>query len=254
MWSQTEIPWLKINDFLLHTEKPYEPKSFSEITIKKIYSLIPYDQARVFLVNGNDKIYDSILLEVEQQWDDVYRQYFSRIENGRYSLSRQMEGSSPILGGNGGVIDWSRQKVDEFLENYIKPQGIKYSVGFRLIDADNMTKSIFCLDRTGYRGFSEHEIEIVYIVFPHLENLFRNVTILGSILSHPKNSQLENILTGREYEIVELLSRGMTPMKIAGKFGISLQTVYKHIANIHTKLNISNRQELLLKVYEFRGA
>jgi DNA-binding CsgD family transcriptional regulator len=43
-------------------------------------------------------------------------------------------------------------------------------------------------------------------------------------------------------------------MKIAERFGISLQTVYKHIANIHSKLNISSRQELLLKVYESRGA
>jgi DNA-binding CsgD family transcriptional regulator len=254
MWSAAEIPWLKINDFLLHSEKSYEPKSFSEQIIKKLYSLIPYDQARVFLVNGNDKVYDSILLEVDQQWDDAYRQYFSSIENGRYSLSHQMEGGSPILGGNGGVVDWSKNKADEFLQNYIKPQGIRYSVGFRLKDADNMTKSIFCLDRMGYRGFSEHEINIISIVFPHLENLFRNVTILGSIISHPKNSQLEKILTGREYEIVELLSRGMPPIRIAEKFGISLQTVYKHIANIYTKLNISSRQELLLKVYESSGA
>jgi DNA-binding CsgD family transcriptional regulator len=254
MWSTTEIPWVKINHFLLHSEKPYEPKSFSEQIIKKLYSLIPYDQARVFLVNGNDKVYDSILVEVEQQWDDAYRQYFSSIENGRYSLSNQMVGGSPILGIDGGVVDWSKNKVDEFLENYIKPQGIRYSVGFRLKDTDNTTKSIFCLDRMGYCGFSEHEIEIISIVFPHLENLFRKVTVLGSILSHPKNPQLEKILTDREYEVVEYLSRGMLPVKVAEKFGISLQTVYKHIANIHTKLNVSNRQELLLKVYESKGA
>ena len=252
MWSAIDLPWSKINDFLLYAEEPSEPKSFSEQIINKLYTLIPYDQARVYLISGNEKVYDDILVNVEKDWDDAYLQYFSIIENGRFSLSRHMENGSPILGVDGDVVDWSRKKADEFLENYIKPQGLRYSVGFRLKDADNMIKSIFCLDRIGYCGFSQQEIEIVRIVFPHLENLFRNVTILGSTYSHPKNSQLEKILTGREYEIVELLSRGMAPNKIAEKFGISLQTVYKHIANMHTKLNISSRQELLLKVYESR--
>jgi DNA-binding CsgD family transcriptional regulator len=254
MWSSHEIPWLKINDFLLNAEKPAEPKSFSEQIIRKIYSLIPYDQARVYFVNGNDKVYDQILLEVDQQWDVAYLQYFSKLDNGRYSLAQRMEDSNPILGVDGGVINWNKKKTDEFLEHYIKPQGLSSSVGFRLKDSDNTTKSIFCLDRIGNCNFSQNEIEIVRKVYPHLENLFKHVTILGSIFSQTKTSELEKVLTGREYEIVDLLSKGMSPIKIAKKCGISLQTVYKHIANIYAKLQISSRQELMIKVYETGGA
>ena len=46
------------------------------------------------------------------------------IENGRFSLSRHMENGSPILGVDGDMVDWSRKQADEFLENYIKPQGL----------------------------------------------------------------------------------------------------------------------------------
>ena len=77
MWSTIDLPWSKINDFLLHVEEPSEPKSFSEQIINRLYNLIPYDQARVYLINGNEKVYDDILVNVEKEWDDAYLQYFS---------------------------------------------------------------------------------------------------------------------------------------------------------------------------------
>lgn len=53
-------------------------------------------------------------------------------------------------------------------------------------------------------------------------------------------------LTPREREICRLLTQGASPAAIAGKLCVSRPTVYKHIANIHEKLHVTNRQELLL--------
>ena len=37
-------------------------------------------------MNDFGKIYDQVLIGVEQTWSDVYLEDYSRIENGRYSI------------------------------------------------------------------------------------------------------------------------------------------------------------------------
>jgi DNA-binding CsgD family transcriptional regulator len=54
-------------------------------------------------------------------------------------------------------------------------------------------------------------------------------------------------LTNKENEILELLQQGKTNKEIASEFFISVSTVKTHINNIFKKMNISNRNELLLK-------
>jgi DNA-binding CsgD family transcriptional regulator len=252
MWSSNEIPWMKIDEFLLNVEVVQEPRAFSEQVIRKMFALIPYDQARVYLVNENGKIYDHILFEVKKEWSDAYIHYFSKIENGRYSLLNKirMDGTSFIPGVEGAVIDWSRKQADEFLNNYIRPQGLSFSAGFRVFDADNLSNCIYCIDRISRSGYTRTEIEIIRKIAPHLNNLFKNVAILGSAYRRPRSPDIQKVLTPRELEIADLLRKGMTPSKIGSRINISLPTVYRHIANIHSKLEVSNRQELLLKLMD----
>ncbi len=50
-------------------------------------------------------------------------------------------------------------------------------------------------------------------------------------------------LTGREVEILGMLSRGLANKQIAVQLGISEHTVKFHVSSIYTKLNVSNRTE-----------
>ena len=50
---------------------------------------ISYDQARAYFVNENGKIFDQVLVGVEQTWSDVYVGYYSKVEDGRYSIPTQ---------------------------------------------------------------------------------------------------------------------------------------------------------------------
>ncbi len=83
-------------------------------------------------------------------------------------------------------------------------------------------------------------------VQPHLDNLHRNLYVLSS--TGISNGEARKVLTAREAQIAGLLCKGMTPAKIARTLSLSLPTVYRHIANIHAKLGVSNRQELLLRL------
>ncbi len=53
-------------------------------------------------------------------------------------------------------------------------------------------------------------------------------------------------LTGRELEVVTLITEGSTNKHIATTFGISEETVKRHLTNIFNKLGVGNRLELAL--------
>lgn len=50
-------------------------------------------------------------------------------------------------------------------------------------------------------------------------------------------------LTGREVEVLELLAEGLSNKAIAGRLGISDQTVKFHVASISGKLGAANRTD-----------
>lgn len=62
-----------------------------------------------------------------------------------------------------------------------------------------------------------------------------------------QSEMTENLLSSRESEILELLSKGLTNKVISEQLFISPFTVKRHIENIYQKLQAHNRTELLQK-------
>ena len=57
-----------------------------------------------------------------------------------------------------------------------------------------------------------------------------------------------HLLTEREKETVELMSKGLTYKKIALEMDVSHETVKMHLKNIYRKLEVQNKIEALQKV------
>ena len=62
-------------------------------------------------------------------------------------------------------------------------------------------------------------------------------------------SEESNLLTPKEKEVLELLSKGFLYKEISDKLHISLNTVKQHIHKTYGKLHVSNRTGALLKVF-----
>jgi LuxR family maltose regulon positive regulatory protein len=60
------------------------------------------------------------------------------------------------------------------------------------------------------------------------------------------------VLTGREKEILRVLASGMSRQEIAEAMSISLNTVKTHLANIFTKLGVSNKAEVITMLNNLR--
>jgi DNA-binding NarL/FixJ family response regulator len=61
-------------------------------------------------------------------------------------------------------------------------------------------------------------------------------------------------LTARERQVAQAISRGLTNKQIADEFGISPETVKRHLASIYSKLAIPGRVALAIHVFRTQAA
>src|SRR6187200_2001842 len=67
--------------------------------------------------------------------------------------------------------------------------------------------------------------------------------------SPPKSHPEVDLLSEREYEVLQLLSNGLLYKEISDQLSISIHTVRQHIHKIYEKLHVQNRTEALNKVF-----
>jgi len=61
-------------------------------------------------------------------------------------------------------------------------------------------------------------------------------------------TELKNLsLTTREYEVLQLLTRGYTNAEVAEKLFLSLSTVKTHVSNLFVKMDVKNRTQAVEK-------
>jgi NarL family two-component system response regulator LiaR len=70
--------------------------------------------------------------------------------------------------------------------------------------------------------------------------------VIGSFQKPVVNDE-SAVLSSREREVLELLSKGLLYKEIAEKLGVSHETVKKHLKNIYQKLHVQNKIEALNK-------
>lgn len=237
MRGTEKIPWENIHQVLLECGSIHRPREFCDCVVKKIHQLIPYNQARVLYMDKGLHIIDATLVGVKRWWWDSYMNHYSKLKNRERNTERS-------TGRKINTHDWLKE-TSEFSKEYVRPQGLRYSMGFGLTDTEGNLKCVFSLDRTFLQAFSEGERSVMEILYPHLNNLFTN-------MSYSEGEEKENpafqLLTPREQEIGRFLCQGKSPADIADFLCISIATVYRHINNMHVKLNVSSRQELILRL------
>ena len=67
-----------------------------------------------------------------------------------------------------------------------------------------------------------------------------------------ENTTSEDILSSKENEVLELISKGYTTKKIAEKLFVSTRTIETHRSNIIKKLKVKNTAELIKKAVKLK--
>lgn len=242
------LPWNKINDFLLDCGSHRDPEIFSKRILDRIDGLIPFDQARLYFIDDNGSVYDECLLGVEKQVVSEYHEYYSQVDNCTYSIAnraRAFRNHYPKV--EDCIYDWNKYgQQEQFFQEYVRPYQIRHSFGLALRDPYNTMKCLFSLDRVTDIKYSEKEMAIMGHIRAHLDNLYQNFYVVPPESGRFKKLDDHLPLTTREAEVAELLMQGVTPIHISEKLCLSIGTVNKHIQNMHGKLRVSTRQELIV--------
>jgi len=73
--------------------------------------------------------------------------------------------------------------------------------------------------------------------------------VLSTFNAPMAENPVEELLSKREQEVLELLSKGFLYKEIADKLNISISTVKRHLNSIYTKLQVQNKVEAVNKLY-----
>jgi DNA-binding NarL/FixJ family response regulator len=63
------------------------------------------------------------------------------------------------------------------------------------------------------------------------------------------NNNVSDLISKREQEVLELLSKGFLYKEIADKLNITLSTVKRHLNHVYQKLQVQNKTEAINKMY-----
>jgi len=247
MNTNVNIPWQKIYEFILTCGNEHDLKAFSAEILVGLGALCDFDQSLVYFLDGNGKVYNQYLHNIDKQWSTMYLEYYSKSKTGYYSLVKNLRENpaKPTI----NIRAWEKEPPTEFVSNYIHPRGVKYSLGFALFDLNGKPRTLFALDKTKAENFTETEFMNLSLAVPQLNNLHKNFfTQQTSRQAVDQISWDTTNLTAREIEITNLLCQGISPAVISQSLYISQSTTNKHIAHIYEKMHVSNLQELLVRL------
>ena len=242
------IDYKKIYDIVLDCGQYHQPQKFVKNVITKINALCPFDQALAYFVDGNGKVRNQCLVNIDDQWSMKYLEYYRFVDDRQYSISGRIRDSGNNVNVN--IRDWNREPPSrEFIQDYIRPRNLKYSIGFSFQDLDGIGRVTIALDRVENVRFTSRELFNLHTILPQLNNLYKNFSYQDTKqFSTNQISWEETKLTPREIDVTKLLCQGVTPANIGKILFITLPTVYKHISHIYEKMKVSSRQELLVRL------
>ncbi|MGB6219944.1 response regulator [Haloferula sp.] len=74
--------------------------------------------------------------------------------------------------------------------------------------------------------------------------------VLTTLKNKMPPSEIDQLLTKRELEVLSLLAEGCVKKEIADKLGISLTTVVSHVTHIYSKLHAPNAPAAIAKAFQ----
>ncbi len=239
MQSKQDLPWFKINNYLLNIGMERDPRNFCIKTFKTINTLIPFDTGMLYILQDDLKPMEQVLIEMSRKMSDKYLHYYSELHGGRFSYLYVIPHE----------IDWDTIEDCEYKFDFIKAMKINHSTSINFYTDDHWMSAGFVISRTSKSGFTETERSILKILRSHIENLYANLFVTSS-RSRKQNQypELFKPFTERELEIADMLLRGMSPKQISSRYFISLKTVYNHLASMFDKAGVSSQRELLFKL------
>jgi DNA-binding CsgD family transcriptional regulator len=246
--------WQDIYEVLSVCGQADSPKHLIQTLLDNIESICHFDQAFTYHLDDNHNICDVYTIDVRNHWRNMYLEHYAEDVSDYLNNKLNRFGADAIgLSSRLHLYDYSsaasidfHPNRNDFFFNYLRPRGISYACGFGLSDLEGNFRTVVSLDRVSRHCFTRSELYKLQMLIPQINNLHKNYFYQRTNFDDLEHDiWRDSRLTAREAEVTSLLCKGISPTTISKTLCIALSTTYKHIANIHRKLNVSSQQELL---------
>jgi DNA-binding CsgD family transcriptional regulator len=242
----TTRDWARIDDFLVSLSQHRTIAGFFSKMLELLPSLIPFGGSGCLIETSGLLPAIRNYVQSDQKWVRSFNEYFCRIatppDRGTDTFSANLK-------------DLRRINYDEYVNDFLAPQGIGSSAGFLLSGpAGGAGYTVVCNRLRSERKFSERELEILRTVERHVKGSYGMLLSIQGLSRLPilrvELGAFARVLSRRECEVVSLLLKRLRPADIARELGISPLTAKKHVSNIYEKLDVTDRRQLFRKMLE----
>ncbi len=116
-----------------------------------------------------------------------------------------------------------------------------------LLENEKLCNKAIKLNVDGYITGLEDNHEFEYILHKvMLGKKYYDASIIQKTLSS-KNLNTNDALTNRENEVVAQVAKGLNNREIANNLSVTEFTIKKHLSSIFNKLNLKNRQDIIIR-------
>lgn len=238
MSAEYQTPWQKIHEYLLEVQSVDTMPEFRRTALASLEKVLPGDTARTWIDIPKARVVEAVNLSASAilQLNDYY-----------ISQALVLSQQAAL---NTGTIDLEDHSGSELVEDFCRPNDIRYAFG---LVPSNASVQISIAYPWAPRSFI-HESHTTGIINQHLNLLYKrlraaeaNGKAVSWLYSRVPGAFAERWhLTKRETEVLDLLLHGYSASDVALKLFISRRTVEKHVFNIYAKTGAQNRRDLRL--------
>lgn len=182
----------------------------------------------------------------EQALKDYYENYqYKDYVVWNFSLTE------PIVYRNSDLVPSLMQERSYIYQQWMRPLGAYYRLGCTIV-RQHFYGSITMFRTKEMGDFTQGELDLLSLLNTHLASHMQMLYPNGVKESdfHEADEELlgKYHLTNREMEIVRQVECGLTNQEIGAKLCITEVTVKKHMSHIFRKMQVKNRNQLILKL------
>lgn len=139
------------------------------------------------------------------------------------------------------------KEIKQYNEDILFIMFTIYEDSDAVFDALKFGASGYILKNTPPEKIIESLLELYEGGSPMSPKIARKV--MNTFHEAPSKNNINVLLTNKELEVLDLLSKGYLYKEIAGMLFISISTVKSHLNHIYQKLQVQNRTEAINKLY-----
>lgn len=249
----TTNEWIMINDIIYRINSADDHREIQEIFLKNINLIIPSIATCFFLADNSG---DGFLSQPVPHGRLTLEDLDEYLENGQdidYLKDIMISGRCMVYKETDFMKEDFRVKTD-YYKKYYKPKGFHYCVQLILSHEDIFLGVVSLYNPYKYGDYTDRDLFILEILKSHLalslyKSYYINILSKNKIRLSLKSQNIQNLsnkynLTRRESEVLKFIIENYTNAEISNKLFISINTLKKHLANIYSKMEISNRTQL----------